>query len=316
MNFKLNIVIADCNHGFFKPEKEEGLRLGVSVDYIKCSQDDLVEKCKDADVIIVQRLKITGEIIDRLPKCKVVTRYGVGLDNIDCVALAKRRIGVVNFPGFCTVEVANHAVAAILFFHRRFDVLFSGQITSPSRWGMPVEGVKSANDTVVGILGFGRIGSQVGLRLKSCGFKIHVHDPYINRQHVIAHGIKPVSIDQIFSHSDVVTLHVPLTHETKGLVDKGFLNLMRKESCLINTSRGEIINTHDLIQSTSEGKIRKVFIDVCDPEPPSPAILENSSIYVTPHCAFYSSRSLDFLKRNVIIKSVEKYHDMQSNTSY
>ncbi len=300
--------IIDCDHGFFDPEIEESNRLSVEL-CLPNDEPNWIDRVQGSGVIIVQRQHIDGEIIDKISSCKVVTRYGVGLDNVDCEAMQQRGIKVINFPGFCTEEVANHAMAAILFFYRRMDVLQNFKSSLHRKWGDPyiISSVKSAENTTVGIVGAGRIGTAVIDRLLACGFKVIVYDPYrVSQSDLTEHGVECVSkLEFIFSRSDIVSLHVPLTDETRYMVNAHQLSLMRVGSTLVNTSRGEVVCTRDLIDAHN---LRAAFIDVCDPEPPDESLLSEGKLYISNHCAFYSQQSLDYLKRQVIIRSWEAYN--------
>lgn len=311
----MKVYIADCNHGFFTPEYEEAAKADIVLITDPCTQDTLIEKCQGSHIIIVQRLEITGEIVDQIPSCRVVTRYGVGLDNIDCKAMEDRGIAVINFPGFCTEEVANHTLMALLFLYRRYPIIQNNPRLL-QEWGNPnlIQPIHSASKTHVGIVGLGRIGGAVAKRLLSCGFSVIGYDPYISNDRWQQLGIEQCSsIENLFSDADIVSLHVPLTPETHQFVGERLLDRMTTGASLINTSRGEVVVTADLIKALST-TLNSAFIDVCDPEPPPQELLQTPRLHVSHHCAFYSVGSLEYLKRQVIIDSVKAY-EMQSNTS-
>jgi len=308
--------IADCNHGFFDPEYEEAEKRDLVLTTEPCSQDTLIQKCQGSHIIIVQRLEITGEIIDQIHSCRVVTRYGVGLDNIDCSAMKERGIDVVNFPGFCTEEVANHTIMAIMFIYRQYANLQNNSSKLIQEWGNKelIKSIRSAKKTTVGIVGLGRIGSAVAKRLQACGFNVEGCDPYISSDRWKLLKVKKHdSLASLFSNVNIVSLHVPLTQKTRNFVGKNLLGLMTSGASLINTSRGEVVITEDLINSL-KNNLGSAFIDVCDPEPPPKELLEISNLFISNHCAFYSYDSLDYLKRHVIIDSVKAY-ELQSYTN-
>ncbi len=307
---KIIICVADCNHGFFTPEYEEAERLAnslkmpISVQYKNCTQFNLISRCAGADVLVVQRLQLDGKTLDKIPTCKVVVRLGVGLDNINVDEMQSRGIRVINFPSFCIEEVANHATAFILSSYRRLDHIYKADI--PRLWGRGddlLRGTRKASETVVGILGFGRIGTSVSARLKVCGFHVMAHDPYVDISEAEA-GVDQVSIEDLFMHSDIVSIHCSLTDETRGLVNKNLLKLMSPGSAIINTARGPVVNSSDLNDALEEGQLRSAHVDVYDPEPIDPSLLDQN-LYITSHVAFYSWDSLDYLKREWVKKSVE-----------
>lgn len=145
-----------------------------------------------------------------------MARYGVGLDNIQISDYLKVAIDVVNFPKFCTEEVADHATALIMFLYRRLDILFSCDDLN-NYWGKPdlIDGLCSADNTTIGIVGIGNIGSSVAKRLLSYGFNVIAYDPYVD----CFEGVKMVSMDHLFSNSDVLSIHCPLNEETEGMID-------------------------------------------------------------------------------------------------
>lgn len=306
----MNIYIADCNHGFFEPEKEEASRLGVDLTTSEDVDKSLV------DILIVQRLQVNAQVLDLFENCQVVTRYGVGLDNVDCEEVRARGISLINFPSFCTEEVANHAMGAILFCYRQFDVLLdAGDIAS--WWGNPnrINTIQSACNTTVGVLGAGRIGKAIISRLLSCGFRTIYYDPFLQNSEVLSIPLmkaeRIMDFEKFLKLCSILTIHAPLTETTNKMINASTLSLLPDGACLVNTARGAIVSTEDLESSLSDN-IRCAFIDVCDPEPPHEKTLNMAGLHVTPHCAFYSWGSLDRLKRGVIVESVR---EMQSRTS-
>lgn len=310
----MNICIADCNHGSIDIEIEEAkvlsnqLGIPISVQYTNSAQENIICDCIDADIIITQRREIDGDIIDKLSKCRVVARYGVGLDNINIDDMKKRDISIVHFPEFCTQEVANHALTLILHLYRSINHVQKEKDLTQF-WGKPdlLSHVQSAGQTVVGIVGLGRIGSEVAKRLKVCGFDIIGYDPYVDNQKFEDLQISKCDyLSDLFRQTDILTLHCPLTKETEGMVD---IHLMKQsvDMSIVNTARGKVINKQDLIFVLKNGYLKSAFLDVCDPEPADAELYNCPNLYLTPHCAFYSRQSLYNLKRDIIRKSVEAY---------
>ena len=216
-------------------------------------------------------------------------------------------IDVVNFPKFCTEEVADHATALIMFLYRRLDILFSCDSLN-DYWGKPdlMDGLRSAKNTTIGIVGIGNIGSSVAKRLLSYGFNVIAYDPYVD----CFEGVNMVSMERVFSTSDILSIHCPLNKETDGMVNlKNIIN-MKKDASIVNTSRGGVVNQLDLEKALKENTIRAACIDVCDPEPPNKSSYKIKNLYITPHVAFYSRESLCSLKSGVISESVSRFNDM------
>ncbi len=308
------ISIADCNHGFFEPENEEcdlisQSGIDVRVIYQNCNQNNIVDKCQGSDIIAVQRLFLNKDVLSQIPSCKVVVRLGVGLDNINIDDMKELGIRVVYFPGFCTEEVANHALSMIMSLYRRLHIIRDHQQElDESLWGRPIllDGVKCARETTVGVLGVGRIGTEVIKRLRVCGFKVIACDPYVHVK-----GIDFVDINTLFIKSDIVTIHCALTDETRNMVNYELIRKMKKGSYLVNTARGGIVVSEDLLHALSDNHLRSAYVDVYNPEPADCQSLLHKNLYVTPHISFYSRDSLDWLKRELVRKSVKAFYDMQ-----
>ena len=273
------------------------------------SSKDLLPQIYDSDAIVVQRFNVDGDFIDKLPLCKIVTRYGVGVDNINLEDMALRGVKVLNFPGFCTNEVADHTVSMILFLYRKLDILFKLSSEITEKWGNNeyVYPIKSVSDFTIGIVGFGRIGQAVLKRLKSFSFNVLVYDPYISADILLEYSVFTTDLYNLFERSDIVTLHTPLTNETKGMINETLFCRMNSNSCIINTSRGSVVNSEHLLSALKNKKIRACCIDVFDPEPPLKEIFGVNNLYISNHCAFYSEKSLDLLKKSVILESKKLY---------
>jgi len=311
------ISIADSNHGFWEPEVEECERLStpqahIEVKYQNCTQGDIIDKCQGSDIIAVQRLFLDKNVLSQIPSCKVVTRLGVGLDNINLNDMEELGIKVVYFPGFCTEEVANSALSMILSMYRRSNIIQDSQTHLEDVWGKPtlLEGLRCAVKTTIGVLGAGRIGSEVIKRLNVCGFKVIACDPYVNNV-----GCEMVDLVTLFKDSDIITIHCSLTDETKHMVNYKLLKNMNIGSCVVNTARGGVVVSIDLVRSLSENRLMAAYVDVYDPEPADLRSLSHDRLYITPHTAFYSQDSLDRLKRETIRQSVKVFNEMQSNSN-
>lgn len=313
MKNSMLISIADCNHGFWEPEEEECNYLtlekdiDINVTYQDCTQDNIVDKCAGSDIIAVQRLILNKDNIGKIPTCRVVVRLGVGIDNINIHDMEKLGVKVVYFPGFCTEEVANHALALILSSYRRLNTIQKYQTKLDNdTWGRNIlmDGVKSAPNTTIGILGYGRIGTQVVKRLRICGFNVIICDPYVNSFDVKYY------IKELFIQSDIVSIHCSLTDETSNMVNYNVMSCMKRGSSIVNTARGRIVNSDDLKLLLDEGHLRMAYVDVFDPEPANIEALKHDNLYITPHVSFYSLNSLDYLKREFIKQSVRTFCGM------
>jgi len=237
----------------------------------------------------------------------------VGLDNVDLEAAADAGIVVTHYPGYCTSEVADHALAMILALNRRIveqdRSLREGAWVEhgPSTRRILRGPIQPLREQTLGIVGFGRIGQAVAARAKPFNLTIVAADPYIDPEVMVAAGVEPATLEELLRRSDIVTLHTPLTPETRGLIDAAALALMKPTAVLVNTARGPIIDLPALAQALQEEKIAGAALDVVDPEPlpaDSP-FYRMSNVILTPHSAYYSERSVDVVRRETLLEALQ-----------
>lgn len=317
------ISITDSNHGYFTPEEEECARLSeelkteIEVKYQNCNDENVIAKCQGSDVLLVSHLEINKRIVDQIPRCKIVTRMGVGLDNLAVSELVDSGIRVINFPEYCTEEVANHATAMILSSYKRLGLTQRVQATLAEEWGGKgtlLKGIRKAGLTTIGILGLGRIGTCTAKRLIACGFKVIACDPFVEDSHFDSLRIERHSCNSLFQNSDIVSIHCCLDDVTLGMVNADLLGQMKVGASLVNTARGKIVNSDDLKDALKSGSLQSAYVDVFDPEPPDQDSLCFPNLYITPHTSFYSWDSQDWIKRESIRESVRVFYDMQGDT--
>jgi D-3-phosphoglycerate dehydrogenase len=278
------------------------------------TEDALISAAQGADALLVStREAITRRVLENIPQVKVISRYGVGLDNVDLDAAADAGIVVTHYPGYCTSEVADHALAMILALNRRIVEL--DRSLRGGAWvqhgpatrtilGGPVQPL---GEQTLGIVGFGRIGQAVAARATPFGVTILAADPYIDPETIRAAGAEPVSLEDLLRRSDIVTIHCPLTSETRGLIDADALALMKPTAVLVNTARGPIVDLPALAQALQEGRLAGAALDVVDPEPlpaESP-FYQMPNVILTPHSAYYSERSVDVVRRETLLEALQ-----------
>lgn len=273
----------------FDPADEELLRLlgeaGVEVDFRPKlgdrSPDELVEIMEGASAAVATTDPFDRTVLERLPSLRVIARTGVGLDSIDLEAATRAGIVVTRTSGAHGESVADHTLALMLAALRRVienDALVrrggwerAGALTP---WGL--------HGRCVGIVGLGRIGSGVARRLQGFDCEVIGFDPYVEH----SAGVELVTLDELFERADVVTLHVPLTAETRGLVDSRWLRSMRPGAILVNTSRGELVDEDALVSALTAGRLRAAALDVFEHEPPiGSRLLELPNVVLSPHIA-------------------------------
>ncbi len=248
------------------------------------SEDRLLELVKDVDAIIVRsKPKVTRKIIEVAPKLKVIARAGVGLDNVDLKAAEERGIKVVNSPAASSRSVAELVIGLIFNVARK--IAFADRKMREGVWakkqclGIELEG------KTLGIIGFGRIGYQIGKIAKALGMKILLYDPYPNEERAKEIGGQFTDLEDLLRRSDVVTLHVPLLDSTYHLINEERLKLMKKSAILINASRGPVVDTKALVKALEEGWIAGAGLDVYEEEPlpKDHPLTKLDNVVLTPH---------------------------------
>jgi D-3-phosphoglycerate dehydrogenase len=248
----------------------------------------------DADAIMTNWVKVPAEVIDAAPKCRIVARLGIGLDNIDVAAASRRGMLVTNIPDYCLVEVAEHALALLLSLARK--VAFYHHQTKSGRYdlkaGPPLRRIEGQT---LGIVGMGNIGVTLAAKAQALGLRIVAADPAPRTQ---PPGVTFLSLDELLSQSDYVSLHVPLVPQTRHLIGEKQLARMKPGAYLINTARGGLVDSAALAAALAAGRLAGAGLDVQETEPPDLNVppWNDPRVIVTPHAAFASEESLADLR--------------------
>ncbi|HKG27167.1 MAG TPA: C-terminal binding protein [Thermomicrobiales bacterium] len=273
------------------------------------TEDDLIALAHDADAVLISsREPITRRVVEHLPRCKVITRHAVGIDHIDLDAAAEHGIVVSHVPDYCTAEVADHAMALILALNRRIvafdqDMRRGAWREHRSRMDLILRGpIPPLREQTLGLVGIGRIGIAVAERARPFGLSIIAADPYLAPAEVRKRGAEPVSLDELLDRADIVSLHCPLTPETRGLIGEREFSIMKPTAFLVNTARGPIVNMEAVTEALQSGRIAGAALDVVDPEPlPADSPLnELDNVILTPHAAYYSERSVEVVRTEAL----------------
>ncbi len=258
------------------------------------SEETLTSLAKDVDGILTCFEQVTDRVLRAAERCVVVSRYGVGVDNIAVDTATELGIVVTYVPDYCVEEVADHVVGLLLAWNRRI-VLFD-RATKTEGWGSEGLGMRimRLRGKKLGVLGFGRIGRAVCARALAFGLEVLVSDPYLSADAVAEHGARMVDLPELLKESDFVTLHSPLTPDTTDLIGRAELELMKPEAFLINAARGPLIDESALYDALTSGSIAgaglDVLVDLAPPLDHRLAQLEN--VIVTPHTAFFSQEAV------------------------
>lgn len=297
-NKRPKIVITDCDHPSVEIEKEILDEIKPVFVLAHCNtEDEVIEAAKVADGIINQYAPITKRVIESLKKCKIIARYGVGVDNVDVEAATEYGIIVANVPDYCIDEVSTHTMALILACARGITLL--DRKIRDKKWDFTLaKPLFRTQGKTLGLFGLGRIAKMVAQKASGFGFKIIAYDPYISKAD---NGIELVEFSKLLSNSDFISIHSPLTDETRHLFGENKLRAMKKTAYLINTARGPIVDEEALYNALKNKWIAGAALDVMEKEPPDWKNLlpKLDNLIITPHISFYSEESYVELKTKV-----------------
>lgn len=288
------VVMIDVNYSNYDIERKVLSKYDLKLIEISSIQEH-IKLLNEADAVLVREFPLTKNVIEKLNNCKVIVRYGVGVDNIDLQAATKRGIYVANVPDYGTEEVSNHALALLLSVSRR--VVTRNHDVKNGKWNIgDKEPIYSFRGKTLGIVGFGRIGKAFYEKSLPFGFQnILIYDPYIKET---PPNTTLVSIEELMSISDVISLHLPLTKHSYHILNAKKLDLAKENAIIINTARGGLIDEVALEKFLSKGKFYGVGLDVMEEEPPNihHPLFQYKNVIVTDHCGWYSEESLLTLK--------------------
>lgn len=269
------------------------------------SEDELIDLAPRADAIMTCWQQVTAPVLEAAHRCVTVARYGVGLDNIDVAAATRLGIIVTNVPEFCTTEVADHTMA-LLLGHARHIARFA-EATRAGGWdNRAFAPMHRLGGQVMGLVGYGNIAQQVAQRAQAFGYQVVAYSPSrAGRQP--EGGVRfAASLVELLRAADVVSLHLPLTPDTRHVIGRAALAEMKPGAILVNTSRGALVDEAALADVLNDGRIGGAALDVLDGEPPAAShpLLGHPSVIVTPHAAFDSVEAIAELQetaaRNVV----------------
>jgi D-3-phosphoglycerate dehydrogenase len=293
---KFKVVITDCDHGSIEEEKKEFDRIAAELILAQIGEEEeLIRVCTDADGLLNQYALLTRKVLETLPKCKVISRYGVGVDSVDLKAATDLGIIVANVPDYCMDEVANQTIAMILTLIRK-TAFFDRKVKS-GHWdfhqGIPIHRTKGKT---LGLIGCGKIGLEVAKRISAFGVRVMTFDPYLEKA---PEGIELKDFDTVLKESDFISVHCPLNDSTRHLIGEKEFKKMGKKPLIVNTSRGPIIDEKALIRALQEGLVSGTGLDVLEKEPPDSKnpMLKMENVILSPHIGFYSEESISELKR-------------------
>ncbi len=257
------------------------------------NEADILAVAREADAVLVTYAKLPAALLRQLQRCKVIGRFGLGVDNIDLPAASERGIVVTYVPDYCLHEVSDHAMALILALARK--VTYANSVVQSGRWEMKaVVPLHRLKDQTLGLVGFGNIPRLIAPKASAFGLKVLAHDPYVSQAIADAHGVELVGFEQILERADFLSVHTPLTAQTKKMFNAAVFRKMKRGAFFINTARGPLVDEADLLQALDSGLLGGAALDVVAEEPLSSSspLLGRANVILTPHTAFYSVEAL------------------------
>jgi D-3-phosphoglycerate dehydrogenase len=293
------IFITDYSFENLDPEREVLADTGCEIIHAQCkTPEQVIDRGADAEVLMVQWVPITAAVMAALPRLRLIVRYGIGVDNLDLAAAKQRGIAVCNVPDYSIDEVADHAVATAVALGRQLPQL--DRRLRSGVWKLaPVSPMPAFRQMTFAVAGFGRIGRAVLDRARGFKFKLAAYDPFVSAERMEKAGVEKLSLEQLFAHADMLSLHLPLSAETKHLINAERLLTMKPTAVIVNTARGGLIDTQALAAALTSRRIAYAGLDVfeTEPLPPDHPIRQCENVLITSHVAWYSDASLSQLQR-------------------
>lgn len=293
------VVIADDRYAAYDEEKAVLSELDAEVRvFSSSSAAEARTAFADADAILVNLFPMTAAIIDSLPRCRVISRYGVGYDNVAVDAATRRGIWVTFVPDYCFEEVADHALALLLGCIRKIG--YKDRMVRQGKWNthrdQPCHRIEGKT---LGILGYGNAAHTLLRKVSGLGFgRILMCDPYVRSSTIKSAGAVPVDLRVLLAESDYISVHVPLTPETRHMIGAEELSLVKPGAILVNTARGPVLDEHAVARALREGRLAGAGLDVFEEEPlPQASPLRDlDNVIFTDHAGWYSEESVVELK--------------------
>ncbi len=296
------VVVSD--QVFPSVEVERGLLAGIDAELVVASGgiEEVLRAAEDADAILNTYLPWDAAAIHRLRNCKIIARYGIGFDNVDLGAATSAGIVVTNVPDYSVEEVAAHALSLILASLRK--VVVANEAVRSGTWSIDnFRPIRRLSTLTVGLLGFGRIARRIAAPLAALGADIIAHDPYLQG----GPDMPPLlELETVLGRADILSLHLPLTDQTRGVIGADALARMKPGAILVNTSRGPLVDLDALAEALRSGHLSGAGLDVFDTEPVDPQRIAGiPNLIVTPHMAYYSEEALAESQRKAATQVVK-----------
>jgi D-3-phosphoglycerate dehydrogenase / 2-oxoglutarate reductase len=287
------VAVSDSVFPNLDPAREVLSKVGAELRLAaEPTSKSIMEVASNADAALVTYAKITADMIGKMTRCRIISRFGIGVDNVDIAAATTAGIVVTRVPDYCIDEVSDHAMALLLALVRKIP--FANSRTHAGRWEMAaVVPIHRLRGTILGLVGFGRIPRLVAPKAQAFGLKVLTYDPYVSKEVANNAGVESVDFAELVKRSDYISIHTPLMPETDRLFNAEVFAQMKPTSYLVNTARGPIVDEVALAHALDAGQLAGAALDVLAQEPPtSSPLFGRDNVILTPHTSFYSVESL------------------------
>ncbi len=301
------IVVTDDRHHVYAEEQTVLQEINAKLVVKNCSTaQEVGEAVKDADGVLCNLAPMPAVVIESMKKCRVISRYGVGYDNVDVEAATARGIYVANVPDYCVEDVSDHTMALLLACLRKIPRLDQG--VRQGLWLLaPKQEIRRIKGKTYGLIGYGLIARALHRKLGGFGLgQILVYDPYVDEATVKKAGGTPTTLENLCRNSDFISIHTPLNKNTRGMISRPQFDAMKPSAILINVSRGPVIDEVSLVEALEKKKIHMAGLDVFENEPPGPnhPLFKLDNVVLSDHAGYFSLESFAELKtkaaRNVV----------------
>ncbi|MFB3818254.1 MAG: C-terminal binding protein [Candidatus Methylomirabilales bacterium] len=292
----MTFIVAQTDSVFpsVDPERRvlEPLGVDLRVGQAK-SEEEVLALAGEADAILNCYAKVTARVIAGLKRCRLIARYGIGVDNVDLDAATRAGILVTNVPDYCVDEVSDHALALLLALARR--IVAADAAVKAGAWDVVAhKGIQRLRGQTLGLLGFGKIARALAAKARALGLRVVATDPYVDAAAMAQQQVRAVDLDTLLAEADAVSVHVPLSPKTRGILGERELARMKPTAFVINTSRGGLVDEPALAAALQAGRLAGAGLDVVAQEPPAPdhPLRQAPNLILTPHLAFYSREAV------------------------
>lgn len=288
------VVVTDTVFPSLEPTEQALAAVDAEVTLVsEPTAEAILKAARTADGLVVTYAKVTADIINGLERCRVISRTGIGVDNVDLEAATAKGIVVTRVPDYCIDEVSDHALGLLFALARKIPLANSA--VHAGQWSVGlVNPLHRLRGQTLGLVGFGQIPRALAPKAQALGLSVIAYDPYISKEAMAADGVKQVDLEQLLEESDHISVHAPLTPETRHMFNREAFQKMKPGAVLINTARGPLVDEDALVDALEAGELAGAALDVLEQEPPAAGsrLLGRSDVILTPHTGFYSEESM------------------------